>query len=426
MTRRSTAPRSTDASRSEILVASARSAGPQLRPGTRQASVGSESSQGSARSPAARLDDSGPRADIEYGAPTVPLRRGSDLAEDGLDSGEALHEVVNGGAATTDASARPAIPGGACSAGGETEHQASRRVARRTGRTGTDEVPLSVCSSPRHDGTGAARRSRRTSREGSARRFQARAVKPLAGEVVSYDAPSTDEIARRTGSTPRTSSASTGTRRPAPALDARRGTPRGALARPHVSARRLPAPPGRDRPLRGRRAGERRARCRRRRPDPARDAHLCRSRRPRGNRQRPHLSHVLDRRVGRWRGDRRREPRADDLLPAEQSDRRARPAPGRAPARRRRGVFRIRGRDRRRPDRRGRDRAQDLLEGLRPRRCPRRLRARGPRRRRGAEPAPASGSALDPVGRTGACRARDPAGRPPDPRRARALRVAAP
>src|SRR6266508_2087221 len=75
----------------------------------------------------------------------------------------------------------------------------------------------------------------------------------------------------------------------------------------------------------------------------------------------------------------------DDPLPSEQPDRRARPASRGASARRRRGVFRVLGRDGDRPDRGRRDRHPHLLEGVRSRGCARRLRRRGSRGRGGAQ-----------------------------------------
>ena len=55
----------------------------------------------------------------------------------------------------------------------------------------------------------------------------------------------------------------------------------------------------------------------------------------------------------------------DVLLPPEQPDGRARRAAGRAPARRRRGVLRVRGRDGGRADRRRRGRPAHVLQGVR-------------------------------------------------------------
>ena len=92
------------------------------------------------------------------------------------------------------------------------------------------------------------------------------------------------------------------------------------------------------------------------------------------------------------------------LLPAEQPDRRARRAPVGAPARRRRGVLRVLGRDRRRPHRRRRRRHPDVLEVVRARGRARRLRARGRGDRGRAEPAPGAAADLGHLGRARAPR----------------------
>ena len=76
------------------------------------------------------------------------------------------------------------------------------------------------------------------------------------------------------------------------------------------------------------------------------------------------------------------QPVADDPLPAQQSDGGTASDPGRTAARRRQGVLRVLGGDRRRPHRgRGRHRHPHLLEGVRTRGRANRLRAGGPRDR---------------------------------------------
>ena len=166
-----------------------------------------------------------------------------------------------------------------------------------------------------------------------------------------------------------------------------------------VRARRLPGPRRCDRGVRARRAGERGPRCRRRRPDPAVRADVRGRGRRRRDRPVADVSAVPDR--GAPRGSRGGRPRSGGHVhvPTEQPDRVARLAVVCAPARRGRGVLRVRGRDGRRPHRRRRRRPADILEGVRARRCTGRVCARGCRDGGRAQPAPGTSADLGDLGR---------------------------
>ena len=224
-------------------------------------------------------------------------------------------------------------------------------------------------------------------------------------------APSTDELARLAG--------------PRPVADrplrrqraARSRRPRRGRARSPARSRDVnvyahggyPRARARDRRLRRRRAREHRPRRRRGRPDPPLRARVRRPRRHGRDRaaSRRTRSSASPRGLAGADG-RRRRAGAHVRLPPEQPDRRARRAARRAAARRRRGVLRVRGRDRGRPlldD--GVDRAAHVLEGVRARGRARRLRAR--RRatpRAELEPPPGAAARLDALGRARARRAR--------------------
>ena len=97
---------------------------------------------------------------------------------------------------------------------------------------------------------------------------------------------------------------------------------------------------------------------------------------------------------------RRRIARIDVLLPSRQPARRPAAAARCPPTRRRRGVLRVRGRDRGSVPRRGRHRHPHVLEGLRPRGSASRLPAGRPRHRRRVAHAAVARPRLDALGGT--------------------------
>jgi len=98
------------------------------------------------------------------------------------------------------------------------------------------------------------------------------------------------------------------------------------------------------------------------------------------------------------------------------------PLPATRPARRRRGLLRVLGRDGGAPSRRRRHRPAHLLESVRARRRAGRLRARRRRDGGGAEPAPGAGARVDALRGARARRSRRPARRATPGRGARASR----
>ena len=173
-------------------------------------------------------------------------------------------------------------------------------------------------------------------------------MRPLSPQFKPYGwALSTAEIAARAGIAPEDVLRFDGNTAPDPPPTARPETIADALER--IQSYRhggFPGAPARDCGLQRARAGERRARLGRRRPPDALRAGVRRAGRSGRDRGRAVLPALPRRRVGDGSGRRRRRPGADVRVPAAQPDRGDGRPPAGAAARRRRGVLRIRGRDR--------------------------------------------------------------------------------